>query len=86
MLKPDFIEFNANTLVLKTKEMPSKENLLWNDIEWIKFEKNGTSFYPLNSFNSYLSNANRDNIECKKIQKLITEIATEKNIKLIAQN
>ena len=84
MLKPDFIEINANTLVWKTKEMPSKENLLWNNINRIKFEKDGTSFYPLNSFNSCLSN--RNNIKCKKIQKLITEIATEKNIKLIAQN
>ena len=83
-IEPDLVEIDADMLVWKTKEMPSKETVLWNDIEWIKFEKDGISFYRPSSFNSFLNTTNVDGVVSKKLEKLITEIATEKNIKLVS--
>lgn len=85
-LETDFIEINSNMLSWKTKETPSKEKLLWSDIQWIKFEKDGISFYRPSSFNSFINTAFYPQEQLQLLFKNITEIAIEKNIKLVTQN
>ncbi len=82
-MEPDLVEIDADMLSWKTKEMPSQEKVLWKDVEWIKFEKDGISFYKPSSFNSFLSTINVEKSQLKNLSKSITHIATEKNIKLV---
>ena len=82
-IAPDLVEVNSNMIVWKTKEIPTKEVLYWEDIEWIKIEKDGISFYKPSSFNSFLNTTYLSKEQVQLLAKNVCDIATEKNIKLV---
>ncbi len=82
---PLFVDLNANGIEWQVQRIsPIVITVEWNDIRWIKKEKDESiSFYVESSFSSNLrlkEFAEEDRIE---IMKLLYELATQKQIRLI---
>ena len=79
-----FLSVDDDNVSWKFKQMPSIVKILWEEIEWIKFEKDSISFYKANSFVDTCLTTNAFAQEQKeKLAATITEIASDKNIKLV---
>ncbi len=81
--KKSFLSVDDDSFSRKFKHMPSIVKILWAEVEWIKFEKDGISFYKANSFVDTCLTMDAFTQEQKeKLAAIITEIASEKNIRL----
>ncbi len=78
-----FLSVDDDNVSWKFKHMPSIVKILWAEVEWIKFEKDGISFYQKSSFNNFLSTELFTQEQKEKLATIITEVASEKNIKLV---
>jgi hypothetical protein len=79
-----FLSVDDDSVSWKFKQMPSIVKILWAEVEWIKFEKDGISFYKASSFADTCLTTDVFTQEQKdKLTTIITEIASEKNIKLV---
>lgn len=79
-----FLSIDDDSVSWKFKQMPSIVKILWAEIEWIKFEKDGISFYRASSFVDTCLTINVFTQEQKdKLTTIIEEIASEKNIRLV---
>lgn len=65
-----------------SKDIP-EVYISWANIEWIKFEKDGISFYQKSSFNTFLTTETFTQEQKEKLNISVSEIASEKNIKLV---
>ena len=66
-----------------SKDIP-EVYIVWAEIEWIKFEKDGISFYQKSSFNNFITTDISTQEQKEKLKATVSEIATKKNIKLVA--
>jgi len=82
--KKSFLSVDDDNVSWKFKQMPSIVKIPWAEIEWIKFEKDGISFYKASSFvDTCLTTKVFTQEQKEKLAATITEIASEKNIKLV---
>lgn len=79
-----FLSVDNDNVSWKFKQMPSIVKISWAEVEWIKFEKDGISFYKASSFvDTFLITNVFTQEQKEKLTATITEIASEKNIKLV---
>ncbi|MFC4231112.1 hypothetical protein ACFOW1_04375 [Parasediminibacterium paludis] len=78
----NFVEISGERVRWQLSKDIPKVYRSWAEIEWIKFEKDVVSFYEKNSFNNFLSTESFTQAQKEKLNKAITEIASEKNIRL----
>jgi hypothetical protein len=79
----NFVEISTERIMWRLSKDNPEVYKLWVDIEWIKFEKDGISFYQTNSFNNFLSTESFTQEQKEKLTAKVSEMASEKNIKLI---
>jgi hypothetical protein len=81
----NFVIVDDSCVTWKFKEMPSIIKILWQDIEWIKFEKDGISFYKSSSFvDTCLDTFIINEEQREKLRHTITMFATNKQIKFVS--
>jgi hypothetical protein len=81
--KKSFLSVDDDSVSWKFKQMPSIVKVPWAEVEWIKFEKDGISFYKASSFvDTCLTTGLFTQEQKEKLYKMITEMASEKNIRL----
>jgi hypothetical protein len=79
-----FLEINDRQLYWHLREFESRQTLLWDDVRWIKREKDGTiSFYMASSFRAGLHPGVFTQAEQEQVLNEITGIAMEKNLELV---
>ena len=74
-----FLNIEADFIQWKFKQIPNIQKVIWADIEWIKFEKDGISFYQKCSFNAFLNTDDMTDEQSVKLKTTVAEIAAEKS-------
>jgi hypothetical protein len=82
-VESNFVAISGERIMWQLSKNNPEVYRLWADIEWIKFENDGISFYQKSSFNNFLSTESFTQEQKEKLTATITEIASEKNIKLV---
>ena len=78
-----FLQINDDGLEWFLPIFTRKEAVLWNDLHWIKFEKEEIRFYIASSFSRHLPYAAFSNEDQKSIGQIIKEEAGRREIKMV---
>jgi hypothetical protein len=79
-----FLEIDNHQLYWHLREFESRQTVLWDDVRWIKQEKDGTiSFYMASSFRAGFHPALFTQAEQQQLLNEIVGIATEKQLELV---
>jgi hypothetical protein len=83
--KKNFLSIDDDSICWKFKQMMHITKIPWIEVKWIKLEQKGISFYAQSSFKIFLPTDDTLTQEQKeKLTTTITEIASEKNIKIVS--
>jgi hypothetical protein len=79
-----FLEINDRQLYWYLREFNPRQTVLWDDVRWIKQEKDGTiSFYMASSFRAGFHPGIFTQAEQEQVLNEITGIAMEKHLELV---
>jgi hypothetical protein len=79
-----FLEISDRQVYWHLREFESRQTILWDDVRWIKREKDGTiSFYMASSFRAGFHPRVFTQAEQEQLLNEITGIAIEKHLELV---
>jgi hypothetical protein len=82
-VKPNYLEIYEEQIKWRYAKNGSEANIFWNELEWIKFENYGISFYGKSSFNTFLNATSFTKAQKEKLNVTVTGIAVEKKYQII---